>query len=635
MIEGYNPGADISLLNVFYLYPKKDEKTGKYSKDSINIIYKDNITNEKKLQVIENPDYEFYMLNDDVTVDHNLLFIEESKTHKVVCPYRDLEKTIAQLTGNEEFYYENIRTGNRYANKQLHTLPNVLFSDTNIEDHYRFRFNNLYKNEIIPISKTYFDIEADTIHMKGDFPELGECPVNAVSVIIDNKVYSLLLRNSDNPLIQEFEDSINPNLFSELKNFVINAVGGIKQATRYKVANLDYEFLLFDEEIQLIQTLFAIINKGKPDFVLAWNMAFDIPYLIERTKNLGYSPEDIICHPDFKYKVARYYVDERNKNEFAERGDFATISSFSVYLDQMIHFASRRKNQSAISSFKLDYIGEVIAKVRKLDYSHITTNIAKLPYLDYKTFVFYNIMDTIVQKCIEAKVGDIDYIYGKCMINNTRYQKGHRQTVYLANRAAKEFYEDDEECLIIGNNNNRNNEKPPKFPGALVGDPTHNSDYAKKKLNGRPVNIVDNSNDFDFKSEYPSEMREFNIAANTQIGLVKIDKKIHNKENRFNYENYSRGGQFLEDLHSHVYIEFCERWLHYAGYEDLMDDVKEYFTIIRMPVKGFNLVNENRLFNAVSFTKVQNLINPIDFTTEEFQKPIEFYIAPPDFSKFR
>ena len=134
------------------------------------------------------------------------------------------------------------------------------------------------------------------------------------------------------------------------------------------------------------------INNLKPDFVLAWNMAFDIPYIIQRIVNLGYNPKDIMCHPDFKYKEVSYMIDERNKFNYEERNDFAKISSYSVYLDQMIHFASRRKGQAAIANYRLDYIGQITCGVKKLDYSHITEKLSELPYKDYETFVFYNII---------------------------------------------------------------------------------------------------------------------------------------------------------------------------------------------------------------------------------------------------
>ena len=223
-------------------------------------------------------------------------------------------------------------------------------------------------------------------------------------------------------------------------------------AEKYNI-HFSYNFLFYDEEdeINLIKDLFTAFNTFKPDFALAWNMSFDIPYIIERIRALGYDPADIMCNPDFKYKFAEYFVDERMKNEFAERGDFARISSYTCFLDQMIHFASRRKGQSKFISFSLDFIGEAIAKVKKLDYKHITTNIVELPYKDFKTFIFYNIMDTIVQYCIEYVTTDLEYLFFKANMNNVRYSKVHRQTVYLMNRGIKEFWNNGE-GFVMGNN---------------------------------------------------------------------------------------------------------------------------------------------------------------------------------------
>jgi hypothetical protein len=293
-------------------------------------------------------------------------------------------------------------------------------------------------------------------------------------------VHTFLLRNSKNPLIQEFENNVSTRLYNELKDFVIEATGGVEKAHKFKVDLLNFQFHFFDEdkEIDLIKELFSYINNLKPDFVLAWNMAFDIPYIIQRIKNLGYKPEDIMTHPDFKFKNATYYIDERNKDSFEERGDKANISSYSVFLDQLIHFASRRKGRSAIANFRLDYIGEITCGVKKLDYKHITTSLAKLPYLDYKTFVFYNIMDTIVQYCIENKVNDIGNVYNNVLLNNTRI---------------KSFYNSG---LIMGNNCNKDTPKTP-FPGAFVSDPKLNNDYSKMTLNGKPVMIFNNLDDFD------------------------------------------------------------------------------------------------------------------------------------------
>ena len=581
LIKGYPEGSDLSILNAYYQYASKNPDTGKYEKDYMVISYKDNITQQKKHEIIYEPTYLFYQANEDVSLMYNNLYIDKDKVHPIECKYSELEKTIAELTGNLDFFYENIRAGNRRGNRALHKIPSIFNSDSNIEDHYRYRFAIDYKNEVYPVDKAYFDIEVDTKYMAGDFPELGECPINAVSYV-DDKTHSInvfLLRNENNPLIQEFEDNFKDSavarkLFEELQQFIIENAGGQEKAAKFDLLDLNFNFMFFDDEIELLKALFSVINHNSPDFMLAWNMAFDIPYIIERCYALGVDPALILSSQDYEVKYARYYIDELHKNDYELRGDYYSIAADTVYIDQLVQFASRRKGQAAFPNFKLDTAADIITKgaVRKLDYSHITTNLTDLPYLNYKIFVFYNIMDTIAQKCIEKTVEDVDYIYMTALNNDTRYSKCHRQTVYLANRARKYFYS---MGYILGNNCNTG--ESVSYMGALVGDPTHNSDYAKVKENGQVYNLVDNSDDFDFKSLYPSTTRENNMAPDTIIGKIFIDNPVHKLENPYHEEMYDRGGQYIEDLVTGNALEFGRRWLQLATFKELLADVEEYF----------------------------------------------------------
>ena len=524
--------------------------------------------------------------------------------------------------------------------------------------------------------------------MVGDFPELGECPINAVTYIdlAKNTSYTFLLRNPDNPLIQEFENSLGSDLFKELREFIFDKVGGEKKAHKYGIDKLDFQMIFYDDELKMLHDLFILINQNEPDFLLAWNMAFDIPYIIARLEEYyGCPAKDIMCHNEAPIKVARYYIDERNKNDNAERGDFCTLASKTIYLDQMIHFMSRRKGTN-FDNAKLDYIGEEVVNVKKLDYSHITTDLSKLPYLDYKTFVFYNIMDVIVQVCIEAKVGDIDYIFAKAISTNTRYHKVHRQTVFIVNRATNSFYNGG---FIIGNNANRFNPKPDKkFPGALVGNPLNNSEYSKVKINGYatnnisgnklkiedisldwlkealrikyadkvvnnkldirylsqedrrivegvPINICDNMIDLDFSSLYPSTERQNNMAPNTQIGRIIIDHKVHDKENPFNYEEYVGGGQFIEDFISQNYIEFCQRWLHLAGFQEMIEDIREYFSkVIYLP--QLYMYNRNGYLNTVNITDKNVCVKAVTINEDKpMEKVVTMHVKEVDHSKLR
>lgn len=620
LIPGYPEGSNITLLDTSYIGRRKTED-GKITKDYLNILFKDNTTGEKYVHTIYEPEYTYYKLKEGYRLDHHLFFIEKDKVEPVTTKYSQLLKDIAEKTGNLDFFYDNVRSGNNGENKKLHTLNEIFMSDINIEDYYRMLFAREYKNDPVRLNKAYLDIETDGKNMMGDFPEPDDSPINAISLLDERTKtsYQFLLENPENPLIEQYKQQLQqPGMMNKLKQFIIKSVGGYKKAAKYGVDELEYKFLFFKDEIEMIHAVFEVIHQLSPDVVMIWNMAFDLDFIIKRIQYLGYDPLDIICDPRIKEKFLKFYVDERNKNEFAERGDFVDVSQFTVWLDQMIQFASRRKGRGQFPSFKLDDIGYAIAGVNKLDYSHITSNIMMLPYLNYLVFSWYNIMDTIVQKCIEAKASDVDYIFAKCLINNTKYSKGHRQSVYLANRFTKDFYD---YGYIIGNNINKWNEKPSvKYPGAMVGDPLHNSVYAVIYINGRPTLLAANVIDYDYKSLYPSITLENNMAPNTQIGRYELPEPISYMEHPDMYSsdedavNYSRAGEFLENMMSGNHLEFCKRWLHLGDFKDVVHDMIEYFD-------GKNHVPEvpiNLSPNDVIYFSGKNNIDVVNFVDQSY-----------------
>ena len=583
LIPGYPKGSNLTILNATYIRKQKLED-GKYSKDFISILYKDLDTGKKGNHIIYEPEYTYYLFKDkEKKLTHNHFFMDKNKLTPITVKYTDIEKSIAENTGNLDIFYDNIRNRNSAANRKIHRIKEVFGSDMYIEDYYRYLFNLEYKNDICPINKSYLDIEADTINMMGDFPEPGECPINAI-VFLDERTkscYQLLLNNPQNPLIDEYHKYISTDKgLSDLKDFVIKSVGE-KKSRKYKVNELEYHVYFYDTEYDLLKSMFEIIRHTDPDFITPWNMAFDLNYIYHRILKLGYDTFDIFHDKDIKEPFYYFYIDTRNYNDYAERGDFVSMSSKNVWVDAMIQFASRRKGRGQFNSFKLDAIGEQIAGVKKLDYSHITTKLEMLPYLDYKVFSWYNIMDVIVEMCIESCTGDIDYLFTKSLMNNTRYCKAHRQSGYLTNKFNKKF---DEYGYVLGNNINKWNEKPTeKYPGAMVGDPTNVRGDCLITLNGTMVLVCNNVIDFDYTSLYPSIMLENNLAPNTQIGRVIIDVKVHDYEHYDMYTSdlddakYNRGGEFLENIMSDNTIEFCKRWFGLAGFKELLQDMEELY----------------------------------------------------------
>ena len=622
----YPEGYDLTLLNTHYQFPIFEDGK-KISDDFIILIYRDNIANVVKHKIIYEPTYTYYKLKDtEQSVDYSRLFIEREKVDPVNVKFKDLEKSIAENTGNEEFYKTNIMNRNKSENRKLHTDPDIFFSDTNIEDHYRFKFAMTYKNDIIKLNKGFFDIEVDGKFAANNFVELGECEINCVSFHDENsdKVYTFILRNPNNPLIEKFERRVISGEFNHklIHDFVISNVGGQKLGKKYKLLDTTFEILFYDYEIDLIKDLFTTIHTCSPHFVMGWNSsAFDLEYIIERIKVLGYDPADILCDKRWNVKVVKNFIDKRSLNDLPERGDYTFISGNSIFIDQMIQYASRRKSKfGSFKSFKLDDIGLLEAGVKKLDYTHITKSVIELPWLDFETFVLYNIMDVVVQKCIEIKANDLEYIFSKAIVNNTVYRKVHRQTVYLINRMASDWYK---LGYIIGNNCNRWNEKPPKFLGALVGDPRNTNDYSKLKINGNAIWVCDNCVDFDFRSLYPYIDLEFNIAPNTQIGRIVIPEKVYYDENAYSIEEekYSRGGEFVENLVTDNELEFCNRWLHLGNFLDVINDIDEFYG--NEYGKFSNIMNDTSIIHPL-IPISDRIETPITFNEGKIITPITF-----------
>ena len=209
-------------------------------------------------------------------------------------------------------------------------------------------------------------------------------------------------------------------------------------------------------------------------------------------------------------------------------------------------------------------------------------------------------------------------------MNDTRYSKAHRQTVYLGNRTRKFFFE---KGFVCGNNINTGDAVP--YPGAIVGDPTHNSDTWKVRIGDQILNIYDNSDDFDFKALYPSETREHNMSPDTIIGKILIDDKVHKLENPYHNDQYDRGGQYIEDLTSENPLEFCARWFGFARFDELLEDMNEYYSTHRPIFEPEMYDNNGRLRPVVIRPKIEGAVKrPFGYYANgQMRKP---FITHPD-----
>ena len=610
LIPSYPLGSDLVILDATYHFPNKQQvesyngvKTV-YTPDTMTIVYKDNTTGKKGIEVIENPKYVFYMLKNNIpTPNYDMFFTDMKNLDEITCRYRDINKAIAEkldqyegTTKYTDLYKKNVRDGNYKANMEFQKSRRVFGSDIPINDFYRMRFAEQYKNTETPVSRAYLDIEVDVKLSPTDFPTNGNCPINAISYFEHDtkRLFTFLLNQKDvNPKSNEFCTTVDNRAFNEEFKGFLNETLGSEKVKDFKLENIQTKVLVYDDELTLLKDLFGYINYTKPDFLMVWNMSFDIPFIINRILALGGNPKEIMCIHDISplYENCNYIIDSDHE-DFSTKGDYADITSYTVYLDQLIQFASRRRGGAQYRSYSLDYIGNEMAGVQKLHYENIAANVMELPYNDYRTFVKYNMMDVLVQYCIEFKADDILYVFDKALLNCTEYKKVHRQTIYLSNRATIMFKNFGN--YVLGNNLNKFKPKPTvKYEGAYVADPCKFGDKYKDKVNGVPIMRASNAIDFDFTRLYPSITQEYNMAPNTEIGYIKIPNKIYEAENATHNEKYTRSGQFIEDMTSECDIEFAHRWFNLASFKEAYADIIEYFNTEESPF--YRLVNDDLL----------------------------------------
>lgn len=554
------------LINVLYQKPTKETNWN----DIAYFILKNVHTGEKKLLQVENPPYLIYYVKPEYRdFDFMRAFVPLNKLACKRIAYKNMENEIAEIGGAKlKEMLTNAMANDFRSAKNIHKYPYVVGTDLPYESYARIEWALHYHNQNISTetTKMYADIEVDGIDIPG-FPKPGECPINATSLIDEagNTVYLFLLRNPKNPLIEEFEKNIDP--FIQKLHDAFDETYGV----------LNYRILMYDDELTMIAHIFATINTLKRDFLLFWNMSFDIPFFMARIQALGADPDDVMCSKDFKTKILYYRKDTRN-HDFKKKNDRFVISAYTVYLDQMGQYIKLRKGKSELKSFRLNAIAQKELKDEKLDYSD-EADIKTLPYVNYEKFVMYNLKDTLLQMGIERKTHDTDNTMISALMTATPYSALFSQTILLRNYAYMSYFL---QGYMIGNNRNliHGGGKPDKyeededtFEGALVGDPLLN-DYAGIPIFGKPSKFIfADVIDFDFKSMYPSIIRSHNINPETMIGKVLLEG--------FDYLNldptdklYDQGKVFIETYLSHDWGFLGKTYFNLPSIEDLVHEVE-------------------------------------------------------------
>lgn len=521
--------------------------------DMLYIIWKDLKSGEKHLETIPNPTIPCYFLQPEYR-NFDYIKTEEklSRLYKRVVPYSQIYSAIAKEDGPkaQNFLNQCFQTRNFAAMEELIMNKWAFGHDYDIRTIYRNEWRNKFDNDKIKhIDKAYGDIEVDI--MESTSPDPQVCPVDLVTIIDGSSkhVYSFCLTGVEfkpkkNPLtleemewekereemyknrqkVQDYWRTHPEKLQEEIHEFFDD-----------KYPGFEYNVYFYTNEAQMITHLFELIHLLKPDFLMFWNIGFDIPFLIERAKVLGLDPKEIIPHPDFQNKQCRFKKDMHHFN-VKNKTDFFQITDYTVYIDQMLLYAQVRKGGDELRSTALTKIAEKEIGDAKLDYSEEAT-IKTLSYRNWLKYLLYNIKDVFLQYGIESVTSDIDTLYVYSYENITQYENVFKQTVKLRNIQYSSWLEqgyvpgpnvnailnrgfiedpdededDDESYADSIDGSKSKKKKDVNFEGALVGNPLLISYFGSYLFHKRTNNIFRFSIDMDMTAFYPSTIMAMNI----------------------------------------------------------------------------------------------------------------------------
>lgn len=543
MIKGKNP----TLLKVTYVRPNKKEK----QEECFQVIYEDD---NGEVKYAEEPgEADIWIVKPEFrNYSYNKPQEQMRKMTKYRVPISKIRYKIAEEAGQwgkaiiEKSYQEN----DYKVLDQLYKWPFAYGCDFQPEYYYMKNWFDKYELNTPHLSKCFLDIETDLMDCQVDLDNLQDsafAPVNAVSVIMEdqNEVFQFCLRpykpspqgRSEEEYkkrykLYEKQLADHNKLFSNLDAFYQD----LHNRFDATYGELKYQIREYEKEIDLIADVFRYINNRKPNFCMIWNMRFDIQYLIERIKVLGYDPASIICSPEIPTKQCFFKID-KSTYMIEKQFDFAHISAFTQYICQMRLFASIRKSQHTLRSLKLNDIADMILKDKKVEYPD-NANIVRFPYVDWILFLIYNIKDTLLQKGIEKKTNDLKTYYMRSMANLTPYNKIFKETHLLRN--VREMYFE-KEGLVQANNINiierpksedplfyggEQKEEKASFKGAINADPVWNAPVGQKILGVPSNNIHSNSMDYDMGAFYPS----IKIASNLDPDTLLYKASFNNDE---------------------------------------------------------------------------------------------------------
>jgi hypothetical protein len=301
------------------------------------------------------------------------------------------------------------------ANNRKELLKSPYIYGYDISSTAYMKYLNLKKNNYMQNPYTYavFDIEVNVSDTKN-----SPNPTREDGYII---LASLAMKEKD---VYKIYIVCHKKFYND-KSATEKVKEKIKQRLPH-ITNFELTLKIFDNEVDMLKTIFKVANDWAPDFLAIWNMNFDIPYILDRLKYHNVDPRHVLCDTSipFEYRVCKYKKGTQKKitSSGVVKPIPVSLQWHTLFLtakfyviDAMCTYRLLRITSPEKPSYSLDYILK-LEKISdgklKLEEAKEHTGLAYHYYMQREhkeEYIVYNIYDCVSIIELEEKIKDLPY----------------------------------------------------------------------------------------------------------------------------------------------------------------------------------------------------------------------------------
>lgn len=402
--------------------------------DRLYVTVKSAKTNLKTKVTLSNPKIPIYVLKDEIDSHRYRTYVKKSDCNEywVSAKYRIYE--IADILGIKN-YAEKVKAkvisyNHVYLNKRLFGAD-LKVEDYVMRDYVYHHTKSDGKGGTPTLTVPILDkihigaLDVETDILVSDVEE--ERPLNVITYI-DNEtkvIKTIAVKNKNYKGQSEIirnPEAFKIELFSLIERRIMNlSFDSIDNEEKRKRKENDVraKLLEFSKDLKLDLTFVNsertmikdmcsyVFNNVNPDFLYIYNAKYDIGKIKMRAEALRMNFANL-----FKFKDNEAYANIDWGNEFIKSSydikDVKHSYNFNnptKLLDQWINYYQNRIATN-YSKTTLDATVEREVGTHKLEWSHICNYIGDLPYVDYRTYLLYNIVDVLVMLYLDIATQD-------------------------------------------------------------------------------------------------------------------------------------------------------------------------------------------------------------------------------------